>query len=122
MSDKTSDKNVANIEEDSVIAHKFAIMRQQIDEKDKLINERLKENVKLQKELNEENKRCMILANNDKFKEQMIGLMAEWISERCFYKDDYSNSCEIIQDSCSKKDDCKHCIEQYFERKATNNG
>ena len=93
-----------------------------IKEKDKIINEQLKDNVKLQKELNEENKRCMILANNDKFKEQMIGLMAEWISERCFYKDDYSNSCEIIQDSCSKKDDCKHCIEQYFERKATNNG
>ena len=71
----------------------------------------------LQKEVNEENKRCMILANNDKFKEQMIDLMTEWISERCFYKDDYSNSCEIIQDSCSKEDDCKDCIKQYFERK-----
>lgn len=35
----------------------------------------------LQKEVNEENKRCMILANNDKFKEQMIDLMAE-----IFYK------------------------------------
>ena len=89
-----------------------------LKEKDKLINEQLKENIKLQEELNEENKRCMILANNDKFKEQMIDLMAEWISERCFYKDDYSNSCEIIQDSCNKKDDCKHCIKQYFERKA----
>lgn len=30
----------------------------------------------LQKEVNEENKRCMILANNDKFKEQVINLMA----------------------------------------------
>ena len=72
----------------------------------------------LQKEVNEENKRCMILANNDKFKEQMIDLMTEWISERCFYKDDYSNSCEIIQDSCSKEDDCKDCIKQYFANKA----
>ena len=60
----------------------------------------------------------MILANNNKFKEQMIDLMAEWISERCFYKDDYSNSCEIIQDSCNKEDDCKDCIKQYFENKA----
>lgn len=85
--------------------------------KDKIINEQLKENVKLQAELNTENNRCMILANNDKFKEQIIDLMVEWISERCFYKDDYSNSCEIIQDSCSKEDDCKDCIKQYFERK-----
>lgn len=85
--------------------------------KDKIINEQLKENVKLQAELNTENNRCMILANNDKFKEQIIDLMVEWISERCFYKDDYSNSCEIIQDSCSKEDNCKDCIKQYFERK-----
>ena len=34
MSNKTSDKNVAN---DSVIAHKFAVMQQQINEKDKRI-------------------------------------------------------------------------------------
>ena len=82
-----------------------------------LIKEQEKKIENLQKEVNEENKRCMILANNDKFKEQMIDLMTEWISERCFYKDDYSNSCEIIQDSCSKEDDCKDCIKQYFERK-----
>lgn len=86
--------------------------------KDKIIDEQLKENVKLQTELNTENNRCMILANNDKFKEQMIDLITEWISERCFYKDDYSNSCEIIQDSCNKEDDCKDCIKQYFENKA----
>ena len=86
--------------------------------KDKIIDEQLKENVKLQTELNTENNRCMILANNDKFKEQMIDLITEWISERCFYKDDYSNSCEIIQDSCKKEDDCKDCIKQYFENKA----
>ena len=87
----------------------------------KLINayeELQKENKKIKEELNKENNRCMILANNDKFKEQMIDLMAEWISERCFYKDDYSNSCEIIQDSCNKEDDCKDCIKQYFENKA----
>ena len=36
----------------------------------------------LQKELNEENKRCMILANNDKFKEQVIELMSELVYER----------------------------------------
>lgn len=53
-------------------------------------------------------------------KDKQIDLMAEWISERCFYKDDYSNSCEIIQDSYSKEDDCKHCIKQYFERNCKN--
>ena len=60
------------------------------------------------KEQQEENKK----------KDKIIDLMSEWISERCFYKDDYSNSCEIIQDSCSKEDNCKDCIKQYFERKA----
>ena len=41
MSNKTSDKNVAN---DSVIAHKFATMQQQIDKKDKRIQELEEEN------------------------------------------------------------------------------
>lgn len=41
MSNKTSDKNVAN---DSVIAHKFATMQQQIDKKDKRIKELQEEN------------------------------------------------------------------------------
>ena len=50
-------------------------------------------------------------------KDKIINLVAEWISERCFYKDDYSNSCEIIQDSCYKDENCKDCIKQYFERK-----
>lgn len=41
-----------------------------------LIKEQQKEIESLQKEVNEENNRCMILANNDKFKEQVINLMA----------------------------------------------
>lgn len=41
MNNKTSDKNVAN---DSVIAHKFAVMQQQINEKDKRIQELEEEN------------------------------------------------------------------------------
>ena len=41
-----------------------------------LIKEQQEEIESLQKELNEENKRSMILANNDKFKEQVIDLMA----------------------------------------------
>ena len=41
-----------------------------------LIKEQQEEIGSLQKELNEENKRSMILANNDKFKEQVIDLMA----------------------------------------------
>lgn len=53
-------------------------------------------------------------------KDKMIDLMAEWISERCLYIDDYGNSCEIIQDSCNKKENCELCIKQYFERKVEN--
>ena len=45
--EETSDKNVANIEKDSVIAHKFAIMQQQLEQKDKRIQELEKENNKL---------------------------------------------------------------------------
>ena len=44
-------------------------------------NEREKYTHKLEKELNEENNRCMILANNDKFKEQIIEEMAEELVE-----------------------------------------
>ena len=46
-----------------------------------LIKEQQEEIGCLQKELNEENKRSMILANNDKFKEQVIDLMAEYIEK-----------------------------------------
>lgn len=53
----------------------------ELEKKDSLINEQLKENVRLQNELNEENKRCMILANNDKFKEQVIDEMANKLVE-----------------------------------------
>ena len=47
-----------------------------------LIKEQQEKIENLQKELNEENKRCMILANNDKFKEQVIDLMAELVYKR----------------------------------------
>lgn len=76
-----------------------------LKEKDNLINEQLKENVKLQKELNEENKRCMILANNDKFKEQVIDLMARAI-------DNYDSQLVIN----TFKD--KEHVKQYFERES----
>ena len=41
MSNKTSDKNVA---EDRVIAHKFAVMQQQLEQKEKRIQELEEEN------------------------------------------------------------------------------
>lgn len=44
MSNKTSDDNVGN---DSVIAHKFAVMQQQLEQKDKRIKELKEENMKL---------------------------------------------------------------------------
>lgn len=65
------------------ISNQVAIIRvlNELEKKDSLINEQLKENVRLQNELNEENKRCMILANNDKFKEQVIDEMANKLVE-----------------------------------------
>lgn len=48
VSNKTSDKNVAN---DSVIAHKFATMQQQIDKKDKRIQELEEENLIQRKQI-----------------------------------------------------------------------
>ena len=90
-----------------------------IKEKDKIINEQLKENVKLQKELNEENKRCMILANNDKFKEQVIDLIAEKLAKAYHYK---MNECSLKKKEqnnidCNKYKDCTSCIKQYFADK-----
>lgn len=52
---QTSDKNVAN---DSVIAHKFATMQQQIDKKDKRIQELEEENKKLKAQ-------CIFTRNNN---------------------------------------------------------
>lgn len=74
--------------------------------KDKIINEQLKENVKLQSELNEENNRCIILANNDKFKEQIIDLMAE-----IFYK---RFKAELLLEYGFESEEQ---LKQYFERK-----
>ena len=56
-------------------------MKGTIDTVLSLIKEQQEEIGSLQKELNEENKRSMILANNDKFKEQVIDLMAEYIEK-----------------------------------------
>ena len=87
-----------------------------LKEKDKIINEQLKENVRLQKELNEENERCMILANNDKFKEQAIDLMSITIIQRDIGK----NYCEFDKKCCkcengSRDFNCKDCIKRYYE-------
>ena len=72
---KSGNTNIAaTLDYEDLISLQIAL--EMIEEKDNIINEQLKENVELRKELNEENKRCMILANNDKFKEQVIDLMA----------------------------------------------
>lgn len=102
------------------ISNQVAIIRvlNELEKKDSLINEQLKENVRLQNELNEENKRCMILANNDKFKEQVIDEMAKYI-----------NNFDIDEDICKKVDEpcknyagengklCNECIIDYFTKK-----
>ena len=98
----------------------IARLEEENTKKDKLIIEQLKEDIRLQKELNEENNRCMILANNNKFKEQVIDLMASNIELQQYANIDTSNLdlvCENLK--CNKK--CKlvkkDCIKQYFERK-----
>lgn len=56
-----------------------------------------------------------------KKQDKMIDKMVHWISDRCLYVDDYSNSCDVIQDSCYEWQcgkDCRQCIKQYFEKKA----
>lgn len=61
------------------------------------------------------------LLNELEKKDKIIDVMAEWIGDRCFYSDDYGNSCEIIQDSCyDPVKDCKNCIKQYFEKEVKN--
>ena len=110
-----SDSNILfNIQRDTALSIRVAIetVLNMLKEKDKLINEQLKENVKLQKELNEENKRCMILANDDKFKEQVIDLMAEEINET---DRGYTDYCEM-KIECDRN--CKDCIKRYYERKS----
>ena len=62
------------------------------------------------------------LKKENEEKDKQIDLMAEWISERCLYIDDYVNSCEIIQDSCNKRNNCEKCIKQYFEKLANEKG
>lgn len=86
--------------------------------KDKIINEQLKEDVKLQAELNVEKNRCMVLANNDKFKEQMIDLMSEKLAKAYHHK---PNKCTLKEKNnidCDKYKDCVSCVKQYWERKA----
>ena len=71
-----------------------------------------KENKKLNEELNKENNRCMILANNDKFKEQVIDLMADSFAEDGFYNE----HCQSLMDNELCPDDCNKCVKQYFEK------
>ena len=53
-----------------------------IENQERKIIKQQEEIKNLQKEVNEENKRCMILANKDKFKEQVIDLMTETFYKR----------------------------------------
>ena len=112
-------ENINNLEEIPIdilrIMYKNKINK--LNEKDKIINEQLKEDVKLQAELNAENNRCMVLANNDKFKEQIIDLMAEKLAKAYHHK---PNKCTLKEQNnidCDKYKDCVSCIKQYFERK-----
>ena len=67
MSNKTSD-NVAN---DSVIAHKFAVMQQEIDEKDKRIQE-------LKEEKDHWNGCFIVAMENSISKEKVIDVIQEY--------------------------------------------
>lgn len=107
------------------------IKKQQADleKKDKII-EKLKNNNKdllrkLRNRVKEVNKLTKYSLYKKEFatlniqlqeKDKIIHLMAEWISDKCFYSDNCGNSCELIQDSCYKDTDCRECIIKYFEK------
>lgn len=101
--------NKLNMTEDEEIT--VNLLYQKVDILESLIKEQQKEIESLQKEVNEENNRCMILANNDKFKEQVIDLMAEHIHINNCYK------CPNIKCEDNGGITCEDCIKQYFERK-----
>ena len=91
-------------------------MKETIDTVLSLIKEQQEEIGSLQKELNEENKRSMILANNDKFKEQVIDLMVEYISKQDI-EEDICMKNKTNPDWCNEDySNCKDCIKQYYER------
>lgn len=97
------------IEEFKTLQEDIETASNMLKEKDEIINEQLKENVELQKELNEENKRCMILANNNKFKEQVIDLMSEQLAGLTIWNNEKEEPV-ILGD--------KEEVKQYFERKS----
>ena len=99
------------IEEFKTLQEDIETASNMLKEKDEIINEQLKENVELQKELNEENKRCMILANNNKFKEQVIDLMSEQLAGLTIWNNEKEEPV-ILGD--------KEEVKQYFERKVKN--
>lgn len=108
LEDDLKDKRIAYI--DTLEFEKEFIPKQKVKEEFKKLQEDLETVLNMIKEKNAEIEK----------KDKIIDLMAEWISERCLYIDDYGNSCEIIQDSCNKKENCELCIKQYFERKVEN--
>ena len=65
---------------------------------------------------------CSRLERKEEKQDKIIDLMAEWISERCLYIDDYGNSCDITQDICNKRNNCKDCIKQYFKEQSKKEG
>ena len=80
-----------------------------LKEKDAEIEKLKKEDIRLQEELNAENKRCMILANNDKFKDKIIDLMARAI-------DNYDSQLEI--NTFRDKEHVKQYFKEIAERKS----
>lgn len=83
---KTSDKNVAN---DSVIAHKFAVMQQQINEKDKRIQEL-------------ESLKEVLFNNYIEQKQQKDKRIQELEEENTKYKNSFNQQVEILKDTIKK--------------------
>lgn len=48
--------------------------------------------------------------------------LAEYISRRCHYVDAYSNSCDVIEDSCFEDKDCKQCIIDWARKEVEKDG
>lgn len=55
-------------------------------------------------------------------KDKMIDLMAEYISDLDIDEDICKKQSDNNCDDINREVECKECIKQYFERKATNNG
>lgn len=85
-------------------------------EKDKIIAEKSVEIEKLKGDFKIIDEECSRLEKKEVKQDKIIDLMSEFISRyHCFEMVVYD-----LNDECTHEHECKDCIKQYFEQKATN--